>query len=132
MRPGIGENLELAEKFMGNASGDLRGKEVSKAISNQDEALKALREAKKQAQQMMQQMQMTARGGGMPAPMMLGQGMLQPGGSQGTDTRYVEIPQVDESLVGKEYKQRILEAMKGGSPEGYIELNKKYYDRIIK
>ena len=132
MSPGIEQNLDLAEKFMGNASGDLRGKEVSRAISNQDEALEALREAKKQAQQMMQQMQMSARGGGMPVPMMMGQGMMQPGGSQGTDTRYVEIPQVDESEIGKEYKQKILEAMKGGSPRGYIELNKKYYDRIIK
>ena len=63
--------------------------------------------------------------------MMLGQ-MRNSQGVQGTDNRYVEIPAVDESQIGKEYKQRILEAMKGGSPEGYIELNKKYYDRIIK
>ncbi len=58
--------------------------------------------------------------------------MMRPGGSQGINTQFVEIPKVDESIIGKEYKQRILEAMKGGSPEGYIELNKKYYDRIIK
>lgn len=129
--PGIGENLELAEDFMGSASRDLRARQVSKAMSNQDEALKALREAKEQAQQMLQQMQMSAKGNGMPTPMMLGQ-QRQSGGTQGTDNRYVEIPQVDEANIGKEYKQRILEAMKGGSPEGYIELNKKYYDRIIK
>ena len=74
---------------------------------------------------------MSAKGNGSSAPMMLGQ--RQSGQSpQGTDKRYVEIPQIDESQVGKEYKQRILEAMKGGSPKGYIELNKKYYDRIIK
>ena len=51
---------------------------------------------------------------------------------QGADTRYVEIPAAGETELGKEFKQRILEAMKGGSPEGYGELNKKYYDRIIK
>ncbi len=130
--PGIKENLELAENFMGSASQDIRSEQLSKAISNQDEALKALRQAKEQAQQMMQQMQMSARGTGMPAPMMLGQQMMRPGGSQGINTQFVEIPKVDESIIGKEYKQRILEAMKGGSPEGYIELNKKYYDRIIK
>ncbi len=130
--PGMKQNLELAEDFMGSASQDLRSEQLSKAISNQDEALKALRQAKEQAQQMMQQMQMSARGAGMPAPMMLGQRMMQPGGSQGINTQFVEIPKVDESMIGKEYKQRILEAMKGGSPEGYIELNKKYYDRIIK
>ncbi len=129
--PGLGEKLGEAENFMGNASQDLRGRQVSKAISNQQEALKALRDAKQQAQDMLQQMRMSAKGNGSSAPMMLGQ--RQSGQSpQGTDKRYVEIPQIDESQVGKEYKQRILEAMKGGSPEGYIELNKKYYDRIIK
>jgi len=128
--PGIGDKLGHAEDFMGNASQDLRGQQVSKAISNQDEALKALEEAKQQAQDMLQQMQLSARGNGSPVPMMLGQQRGQ--GMQGEDNRYVEIPAADESQIGKEFKQRILEAMKGGSPEGYIELNKKYYDRIIK
>lgn len=128
--PGIGDKLGQAKDFMGNASKDLRHQRVSKAISNQDEALKALEEAKQQAQDMLQQMQLSARGNGSPVPMMLGQQRGQ--GMQGADNRYVEIPAVDESQIGKEFKQRILEAMKGGSPEGYIELNKKYYDRIIK
>jgi len=129
--PQLGEKLGQAENFMENATDDLQGNLVSKAISNQEEALKSLREAKEQARDMMQQMKMSAGGNGSPAPMMLGQ--RQSGQSpQGKDTRYVEIPAVDESQIGKEYKQQILEAMKGGSPEGYIKLNKKYYDRIIK
>jgi len=129
--PQLGEKLGQAENFMENATGDLHGNLVSKAISNQEEALKSLREAKEEAQNMMQQMKMSAGGNGSPAPMMLGQ--RSSGQSpQGKDTRYVEIPSVDESQIGKEYKQQILEAMKGGSPEGYIKLNKKYYDRIIK
>lgn len=129
--PGLGEKIDQAENFMGNASQDLRGRQVSKAISNQEEAIKALQDAKEQAQEMMQQMKMSTRGNGAPAPMMLGR--MQSGHSpQGTDNRFVEIPKVDESQIGKEYKQMILEAMKGGSPEGYIDLNKKYYDRIIK
>jgi hypothetical protein len=116
---------------MGNASQDLRSRLVSKAISNQEEALKSLREAKQQAQDMLGQMKMSAGGNGSSAPMMLGQ---RPSGQspQGVESRYVEIPAVDESQIGKEFKQKILEAMKAGSPEGYSELNKKYYDRIIK
>ncbi|MEM7007998.1 MAG: DUF4175 family protein, partial [Thermodesulfobacteriota bacterium] len=128
--PGMNQNLDQAKRFMGNASQDLRDELISKAISNEDEALKALRSAKEQAQEMMKQMQMSASGKGMSAPMMLGR-QMQSGGTQGADTRYVEIPQATED-IGKEYKKRILDAMKGGSPEGYIELNKKYYDRIIK
>lgn len=129
--PQLGEKLGQAENFMENATDDLHGNLVSKAISNQEEALRSLREAKEEAEDMMQQMKMSAGGNGSPAPMMLGQ--RSSGQSpQGKDTRYVEIPAVDESQIGKEYKQQILEAMKGGSPEGYIKLNKKYYDRIIK
>jgi hypothetical protein len=59
-------------------------------------------------------------------------GRQQSQGSQGMDTRYVEIPAAEDSEVGREFKERIIEAMKSGSPEGYGELNRKYYDRIIK
>ena len=128
--PEISELLGQAEGFMDKASERIRGQEISKAISNQDEAIKSLQQAKEKAQQMMQQFSMSVRGQGMPTPMALGQ--QRSGGRQGVDTRYVEIPKADESQVGKDLKERIMEAMKGGSPEGYGELNKKYYDRIIK
>jgi hypothetical protein len=63
--------------------------------------------------------------------MVLGRQQMRQG-TQGVDTEYVEIPEAAETEIGKEFKEKILEAMKGGSPEGYSELNKKYYDRIIK
>lgn len=131
LSPGVGEKIGEAEGHMGKASESLNGNELSKAISNQDEAVKALQEAKGEAQDLLQKMQARAQGGGTPVPMVLGQ-RQQSRGMQGTDTRYVEIPAAGETELGKEFKQRILEAMKGGSPEGYGELNKKYYDRIIK
>lgn len=129
--PEISELLGQADGFMGGASDRIREQEISKAISNQGEAIKSLQQAKEKARQMMQQFAMSARGQGMPTPMALGQQQMS-GGRQGVDTRYVEIPKSDESQVGKDLKERIMKAMKGGSPEGYGELNKKYYDRIIK
>jgi hypothetical protein len=129
--PEISELLNEAGGYMGKASERIRGQEISKAISNENEAIESLKQARKQAQQMMQQFRMSAQGQGMPTPMALGQKKMS-GGVQGVDTRYVEIPTADESEIGKDFKERILEAMKGGSPEGYGELNKKYYDRIIK
>jgi len=129
--PEISELLGEAEGLMGKASERVREQEISKAISNEAEAIKSLQQAKAKAQQMMQQFSLSARGQGMSTPMALGQQQMS-GGGQGVDTRYVEIPKTDESQVGKDLKERIMEAMKGGSPEGYGELNKKYYDRIIK
>ncbi len=131
LSPGVGEKIAEAEGHMGKASESLNGNELSKAISNQDEAEKALKEARAEAEGLLQKMQAMAQGGGSSVPMVLGQKQYSRG-MQGVDTRNVEIPVAEESRIGKEFKERILEAMKGGSPEGYGELNRKYYDRIIK
>lgn len=131
LSPDIGQELSDAENHMGRASGNLGGNELSKAISNQGEAVKSLRQAKEKAESMLRKMQASAQGQGSPVPMVLGQQRMGRG-TQGVDTEYVEIPEAAENEIGKEFKENILKAMKGGSPEGYSELNKKYYDRIIK
>lgn len=131
LSPDIGGELSDAENHMGRASDNLGGNELSKAISNQDEAVKSLREAKEKAESMLQKMQASAQGQGSPVPMVLGQQRMGQG-TQGVDTEYVEIPEAAENEIGREFKEKILKAMKGGSPDGYSELNKKYYDRIIK
>jgi Domain of unknown function (DUF4175) len=131
LTPGIGEDLGDAENHMGRASDNLNGNELSKAISSQDEAVKSLNQAKEKAEDMLQKMQASAQGNGSSVPMVLGHQQNQQG-TQGVDTGYVEIPEASENEIGKDFKEQILQAMKGGSPEGYGELNKKYYDRIIK
>lgn len=131
LSPGVGEKIGEAGSHMGKASGSLNGNELSRAISNQNEAVKALREARAEAEGLLKKMQAMAQGGGSPVPMVLGQKRYRKG-MQGVDTRRVEIPAAEESEMGRDFKERILEAMKGGSPEGYGELNRKYYDRIIK
>ncbi|HVY54923.1 MAG TPA: hypothetical protein VHC46_04115, partial [Thermodesulfobacteriota bacterium] len=86
---------------------------------------------KGKAESLLEKMQASAQGQGSPVPMVLGRQQVGQG-TQGVDTEYVEIPEAAENEIGKEFKEKILKAMKGGSPEGYSELNKKYYDRIIK
>jgi soluble cytochrome b562 len=131
MTPGIGDDLGDAQNHMGRASDNLNGNEISKAISSQDDAVKSLKQAKEKAEDMLQKMQASAQGNGSSVPMVLGQRQNQ-AGTQGVDTGYVEIPEAPENEIGKAFKEQILQAMKGGSPEGYGELNKQYYDRIIK
>ncbi len=131
LTPEISKNIEQAQKYMQQASNGLRNKEISKAISNQDEAIKSLEQAQNQTKDLMKNMMQSANGNGSPVPMVFGQSQ-QSGGITGVDRRHVEIPVLDESMVGKEFKDNILEAMLLGSPEGYNELNKKYYDRILK
>lgn len=127
----IGEMLGESRGFMRSASRNLNGKEISKAISNQEETLKSLERAREEANELLNKYQMSARGTVLPVPLVLGRDQLQEGNGGGVDTGHVNIPSADEK-VGKEFKESLLKALKDGSPEGYSELNKKYYERIIK
>ncbi len=129
--PKIGEKLGESERFMHGASSNLVGKEISKAISNQGDALEALKQAKEEAKGLLDKYQLSARGHGLPVPLVLGREQFQEG-DQGVDTGHVIIPPSEESKIGKEFKEGLLKALKDGSPDGYSELNKKYYERIIK
>ena len=128
--PQIGEKVDASKGFMRGASDSLKKTEISKAISNQEEAIKTLKKAREEAEGLLEKYELTAKGTGLPVPLVLGNQFRQ--GTQGVDTGYVEIPVPEESQVGKEFKESLLKALKDGSPEGYSELNKKYYERIIK
>jgi hypothetical protein len=128
--PQIAEKVDASKGFMRGASDSLKKTEISKAISNQEEAIKTLKKAREEAEGLLEKYELTAKGTGLPVPLVLGNQFRQ--GTQGVDTGYVEIPVPEESQVGKEFKESLLKALKDGSPEGYSELNKKYYERIIK
>ncbi len=128
--PIIGEKLGESREFMRGASGNMKTNEISKAISNQEEAIKKLESAREQAEELLKNYKLSSKGMGMSVPLVLGNQFQQ--GSQGVDTGHVEIPAPEESQIGKEFKESLLKALKDGSPEGYSELNKRYYDRIIK
>jgi len=127
----MGEPLNEAKKFMKNSKRNLNRNEISKAISNQAEAIKSLRKAHGDAENLLQNFQLSAKGLGSPVPLVLGNEQYETG-SMGIDTSYVEIPNPQESEIGKEFKDSLLDAFKNGSPEGYRDLNNRYYERIIK
>jgi hypothetical protein len=128
--PQISQKMDASKGFMHGASDNLKKTQISKAISNQEEAIKTLKEAREEAEGLLERYKLTAKGTGLPVPLVLGNQFRQ--GTQGVDTGFVEIPVPEESQVGKEFKENLLKALKDGSPEGYSELNKRYYERIIK
>lgn len=131
LSPEIEEKVGESRGFMRSASRSLNGKEISKAISSQEEAIKSLAKAREEANELLNKYQMSARGRGLPVPFVLGRDQFQDGNGSGVDTSHVNIPSAEEK-VGKEFKETLLKTLKDGSPEGYSELNKKYYERIIK
>ncbi|MDA2918178.1 hypothetical protein MYX76_01560 [Desulfobacterota bacterium AH_259_B03_O07] len=127
----IGDILNHAKRSMKNSTRNLDRKDISKAISNQEEAIKSLSKARGDAEKLLQNFQLSAKGIGPSVPLVLGSNQFKKS-PLGIDTSYVEIPKPQESEFGKEFKDSLLNAFKDGSPEGYTDLNKKYYERIIK
>jgi hypothetical protein len=129
--PVIGDSLDEARDFMSGALKNLKENELSRAISNQEEAIKSLKRARTQSEDLLKNFMLSSNGVGKSVPMVLGKNQ-SPGGSLGVDTSYVEIPKPQDSNSHQYFKEKILEATKEGSPEGYSDLNRRYYERIIK
>lgn len=127
--PAIGESLDEARDFMGGALKNLKENELSRAISNQEEAIKSLKKARSQSEGLLKDFMLSSNGAGKSVPLVLGKNQ---GSSLGVDTSYVEIPKPQDSNSQQYFKDKILDATKEGSPEGYSDLNKRYYERIIK
>ena len=127
----VSDKLDIAKGFMKSSLMNLKEDEISKSITNQDEAIKALSKARGEAQGLIEKLQLSAKGFGQSVPFVLG---MNPSDfmSTGIDTTNVEIPKPQDSKFGREIKEKMLEAMKDGSPDGFSDLNKKYYERIIK
>jgi len=132
--PGVQEKVDEARRFMKGASRNLRGREISKAISNEEESLRALKEAKEKMEDLLEKYGASAQGRGIPVPFVIGGRSIgsQTGGIAGVDTSHVEIPSAEEFKGSEKLKEELTRALEEGSPEGYDELNKKYYEKIVR
>ncbi|GBD38631.1 hypothetical protein HRbin37_00883 [bacterium HR37] len=123
--------INESRDFMRRAQRNLTDKEVSKAISNQEEAIKSLQKAQKEAKELLDKHKLSAQGMGLPVPLVLGKRQSAYQGEYGgLDTSHIDIPPPEDT--GKWFKENILRSFKEGSPEGYSELNRRYLERIIK
>ncbi|MGB7291969.1 MAG: hypothetical protein WBD99_07345, partial [Thermodesulfobacteriota bacterium] len=129
--PAIDDSLDEARDFMSGALKNLKENELSRAISNQDEAIRSLKKARSQSEDLLKDFMLSSNGAGKSVPLVLGKNQSQ-GSYLGVDTSNVEIPKPQDSNSQQYFKEKILDATKEGSPEGYSDLNKRYYERIIK
>lgn len=114
--------LESGGEAMGKAREKMQGGQGHEAALKADEAAEQLAAAKQQLQQMKQQMEQAASkqpGGG------------KGGGRAGTGMdEKVTIPQTAEEKTDR--RQEVMKGMREGLPKAYEDLNKKYYDRLVK
>lgn len=132
----IEQNLDQGQAYMYDASGELSLEDPARALVPAREAKARLAEARRALEKAGQEMAQAMKpGGGMPLPLPFAAGGGRPGGTGGRVGRFnrdFELPPQNAYQVPRAFRQDILEAMKDGSPEEYQELNRDYYERLVR
>ena len=139
----MGQNLQEAVPFMGQAQGELANRRSQPAIPPEQQALERLRNVQNSLQQAMQQMAQRGQMMGMSMPMLRQIGRLpgmmpQPGtnrfsgGVAGTSVRNFQLPDKQAYKVPRMFREDIMEALKEGYPERYKKLIEQYYRNIVR
>lgn len=141
----LGKNLQEAAPFMGQAQGELAGRQSQGAIPPEQQALEHLRNAQNGLQQALQQMAQRGQMMGMSMPMLRQAGRLplpdfmpQPGmeqsnnGMSGSNVRNFQLPDKEAYKAPRMFREDIMEALKEGYPERYKELIEQYYRNIVR
>ena len=105
------ESLSVASGRMSKSAADLDARRVGEALESQSEALEALADLREDLKR-----------GGELSPL-----ESRPQVPVGR----VELPSPDEFEVPKEFRNDILEAMRGDLPNSYEEAIKKYYEALV-
>ncbi len=122
---GVRESLEAGGSAMGEARSGLERGRVPDAAMKAEEAAEKLAAARESLEQMKQEMESRARQGGRPGSQQASSGM-----SDVEPREKVEIP--GEGQRGGGRRDEVLKGMREGIPESYRELNKRYYDRLVR
>jgi hypothetical protein len=141
----MGKNLQEAVPFMGQAQGELEGRQSQQAIPPEQQALEHLRSAQNSLQQALQQMAQRGQMMGMSMPMLQQAGRLplpnympQPSvdqsnsGMAGASVRNFQLPDKEAYKAPRMFREDIMEALKEGYPERYKELIEQYYRNIVR
>jgi hypothetical protein len=141
----MGQQLQEAIPFMGQAQGELAERRSQPAIPPEQEALDRLRNAQNSMQQAMQAMAQRGQMMGMSMPMLRQAGRLprpdflpqpnvdeQQSGMAGASVRNFQLPDKEAYKVPRMFREDIMEALKEGYPERYKELIEQYYRNIVR
>jgi len=126
------EHMEGAGESMQGAETELSDRNPGAAVTDEREALYRLSQAEQKLKEGKDRIAKGMMGKGMPMPQWAG---AQRGGPQegpyGSMLKEVQLPTPGEYKAPKEFRQDILDAMRGQSPRGFEDQNKAYYRRLV-
>jgi hypothetical protein len=131
----VPRHMDEASFKMHEATGEMKLDEPGAAQGPARQARGQLEQALQQIEQARQKMSQNMQPGGLMGGGMSGKPQgARKGGSKGAPDpeAEVKIPDEDKYKVPGQYREEILKAMKEESPEQYKNLNKDYYERLVK
>lgn len=130
------QSMAGAQRSMAEAEGKLRGQDPGGALASERSALEQLQTLKRGLEEARERAQQGGGGGGQGFPMPMASGMGRGKGGKGRGSfdgkEKVAIPNADQHKAPEEYRKEILDAMKQGSPKGFQENVREYYQEIVK
>ncbi len=127
-----GEHLQAAGESMRGAENDLNDRNPGAAVTDEREALYRLSQALEKLREGKNRVAQGMMGKGMPMPMWMGaQRRGTSEGPMGALLKEVQLPTPEDYKAPKEFRQDILDAMRGPSPRGFEEQNKRYYRKLV-
>jgi len=130
--PEIGQNLDQGQALMHDAAGELSLQDPSRALVPEREAKQRLAQARQALESAEQQMAQGMKPGMMGMPLMAGAAGRAGGGGRGVYNKDFELPPQNAYQVPRAFRQDILEMMKDAAPEEYKDLNRDYYERLVR
>jgi hypothetical protein len=116
--------LDGGEQAMGQAREKMRGNQAEAASMKADEAAEQLAQARKELEKAKRNMERGASGG---------QRSQGGGGPEGGFKEKVEIPHTSLNAEPRaDRRGEVIKGMREGLPKAYQDLNKKYYDKLVK
>ncbi len=129
----VGQDLESAGQKMRDALGEISAADPAGAMTPARDARKHLEQAldglNNAKSKMGQGMMMGSGSMSMPSGRSSRKGE---DGREGMNEENFELPDEDLYKVPEEFREQLLRAMKEDSPEAYKNLNKDYYERLVR
>lgn len=131
----ISQHLSQAKTSSADASGEMRLGDPARALTPSRDTRMHLEQAQGKLNQSQQQMGQGMMGGGSGSGSGSGGGSGGRGnreGQGGFSTGKVEIPGADRHKGPEEFRKEVMKAMQEASPESYRNLNRDYYQRLVR
>ncbi|MBU0952476.1 MAG: DUF4175 family protein [Elusimicrobia bacterium] len=128
--PEISYNLRRAAHEMTNAESNLNGSKSKEALQSEQKALDCLTGSGESMNSAGESISMMVSKFNKPMAMPMQRKSNMSGGNAGVKSGAVELPDINDYLPPKEYREELIKALKEKYPQTYEQVIKQYYKKL--